>query len=41
MKGVWVRLTDQLDRIPSRWGLPLLLAAGIVFWIVALKLVHP
>lgn len=40
MRGVWVRLTDQLDRVPSDMGLPLLVAAGLLFWIVALALVH-
>lgn len=40
MKSVWVRLTDQLDRLPSGCGLPLMLAAGVLFWVVALALVQ-
>jgi uncharacterized membrane protein len=40
MKPVWHRLADQLDRIPSRWGVPLMLLAGVVFWIVTLKLMR-
>ena len=41
MKPLWAKLADQLDRIPSHWGVPLLVLAGVVFWIVALKLVWP
>lgn len=39
MRKVWARLTDQLDRIPSSWGLPIMVIVGVVFWIVVLKLV--
>ncbi len=40
MKHVWARVADQLDRVPSRWGLPLLVLAGVVLWVVVLKLVQ-
>ncbi|WP_280139007.1 hypothetical protein [Devosia insulae] len=40
MKSVWNRLADQLDHIPSRWGVPLLVLTGLVFWIVALQVVR-
>lgn len=40
MKHVWARVADQLDRVPSRWGLPLLVLAGVVLWVVALKLMQ-
>lgn len=39
MKRVWARVADQLDRVPSRWGLPLLVLAGVVLWVVVLRLV--
>ncbi len=38
MKPVWHRLADQLDRIPSGCGLPLLLLTSLVFWVLVLKL---
>ena len=38
MMGVWDRFTEQLDRIPSRWGLPLLVVVAVVVWVVVLKL---
>lgn len=39
MKSGWGRLADQLDRIPSGCGLPLLVLTAVVLWVVALKLV--
>jgi hypothetical protein len=38
MKHVWARVTDQLDRIPSGCGLPLVVLTGVVLWVVVLKL---
>lgn len=35
MKQLWNWL---LDRIPSGWGIPLLVIIGALFWLAALKL---
>jgi len=40
MKHVWARVADQLDRVPSRWGLPLLVLAGVGPWVAVLELVE-
>ncbi len=33
-------LLTQLERIPSRWGIPLLLIVAGLVWLVAMKLFH-
>lgn len=38
MRRVWNWLMSQLDRVPSGWGIPLMVVFGLVFWIVVLKL---
>jgi hypothetical protein len=34
----WRRVAAALDRIPSRWGIPLLVIVAVLIWIGALKL---
>ncbi len=40
MKSPWPRLADQLDRVPSQWGMPIMVVGGAFIWFVAVQLIH-
>lgn len=38
MSKLWKWFTDQLDRVPSAWGIPLLVIVAVLMWLGILKL---